>query len=180
MPALAPPRSLRHAVALALAATVAVVPRAAFAQSYLLARGISFSAGAADFDLTGSGVTPTVALRADAELTPWLVGELGVSALRPNEELPARLTYVVPELQLQLQRRAGRVRPYLGAGGGWFYAIGPNRARRSALSASAAAGVRLDLRDLRFGLRAEARVRGIDRKFSRQVAEATGGVVWRF
>lgn len=180
MPALAPLRTVCRTAAFTLAVTVSALPRAAGAQAYLLARGLSFSAGAANFDLTGSGVTPLVALRADAELTRWLVGEVGVSALRPNERFDARLTYVVPELQFQLQLRAGRVRPYLGAGGGWFYAIGADRSRQSALSASAAAGARLDLRDVRFGLRAELRVRGIDREFSRRVAEGTGSVVWRF
>lgn len=170
----------RAAAAVAVLLVAAIAPRAVRAQDYRLASGVSLSAGAADFDLTGSGTTPIVALRGDAELRRWLVGEFGLSALRPNERFGSRLTYVVPELQLQLQLRAGLLRPYVGVGGGWFYAIGADRDRQSALSASAAAGARIDLTDARFGLRGEVRARGIDREFSRRVTEVTGGVVLRF
>ena len=175
------PRSLPVRTALAAAlVSAAAAPRAAAGQDYRLASGFSLSAGAADYSSARGNATATIAVRGDAELTRWLVGELGVSALRPDEGLGSRLTYVVPELQLQLQLRAGALRPYVGGGGGWFYAIGPDRDRRSAFSLSAAGGVRVDLRDVRWGLRAEARARGIDREFSRTVSELTGGVVFRF
>lgn len=179
MPADCPlPTALRGAAVAALV-LLAAAPRAAAAQDYLLSSGLALSGGVADYDLTGSGRTAMVAIRADAELRRWLVGELGVSALRPTEDLPSRLTYLVPELQLQLQLRAAAFRPYVGAGGGWFYAIGPNRRSQSALSASASAGVRIGLPDVRFGLQGEVRLRGIDREFSRRVAEWTGGVALR-
>lgn len=174
------PTALRGAAVAALVLLAAAAPRAAAAQDYLLSSGLALSGGVADYELTGSGQTAIVALRADAELRRWLVGELGLSALRPRETLPSRLTYVVPEAQLQLQLRAAAFRPYVGAGGGWFYAIGPNRRSQSALSASASAGVRIGLPDVRFGLQGEVRLRGIDREFSRKVAEATAGLALRF
>jgi hypothetical protein len=180
VPPVTRPRAGSFLATLSALAVLAAMPRDASAQSYLLARGVSLSAGVAEFDLNGSSVTPIVALRGDAELTPWLVGELGVSAIRPNERFASRLTYVVPEIQLQFQRRAGRLRPYVGAGGGWFAAIGPDREGQGALTASAAAGLRFDFEDVRFGLRTELRVRGMDRDFDRRVREWTGGMVWRF
>jgi hypothetical protein len=173
-------RRTAAAVACLAAAAATALPRDAAAQDYRLASGIALSAGAADYDLTGSGTTTIIALRADTELRRWLVGELGASALRPKEALASRLTYVVPEAQLQLQIRAGVLRPYLGAGGGWFYAIGPNRKFQSALSASASAGVRIARPNARFGVQAEVRRRGIDRDFSRRVTEATAGAALRF
>ena len=180
MSASSPSRALARPLITAAAIASVTAPHTAHAQSYLLARGVSLAAGAASFDLRGSGTTATVALRGDAELTPWLVGELGVGALRPNEAIGPRPIYVVPEAQLQLQLRAGALRPYVGAGGGWFYAIGAGRKGQSARAASAAGGARLDFTDARFGVRAEFRVRGMDREFARRTAEWTGAVVWRF
>jgi hypothetical protein len=173
-------RTAAAAASLLAAAAATAAPRRAAAQDYRLASGVALSAGVADFDLTGSGTTAMVALRADAELRRWLVGEIGVGALRPKEARPSRLTYVVPEAQLQLQIRAGALRPYLGGGGGWFYAIGPNRKLQSALSASAAGGVRIAQPGHRYGLQAEVRLRGIDREFSREVTEWTAGAAFRF
>jgi hypothetical protein len=161
-------------------ALLAAWPVSASAQSYLLARSVTFMGGAAAYELGARSTTPVVALRGDAELTKWLVGDLGLSVLRPNEERGLRRGYAVPEAQLQLQLRAGALRPYVGAGGGWFYAVGANRKGQSAFAASAAAGTRLDFEDVRFGLRAEARVRGMDRDFDRRMTEFTGGIAWRF
>ena len=173
------PRAALTAAAAATLAALAAAPRSASAQEYRLSSGISLSGGVADYELPGRGRTPIVALRGDAELRRWLVGELGVSALRPTENVNSRLTFVVPELQLQLQLRAAAFRPYVGAGGGWFYAIGPTRNFQSALSGSASAGVRIALPDPRFGLQGEVRLRGIDREFSRRVAEVTAGGAFR-
>ena len=172
--------SLARAALAAALVLAASAPRAAAAQDYRLASGVSLSAGVADYSAARGNATATVALRGDAELARWLVGELGVSALRPDEGLGSRLAYVVPELQLQLQLRAGALRPYVGGGGGWFYAIGPNRDRRSAFSLSAAGGLRIDMPSGRSGVQTEVRLRGIDREFSRTVSELTGGVVLRF
>ena len=177
LPARLPP--VRAALAVALVAAAAA-PRALTAQSYRLASGVSVMAGAADYNRARGRATPIVAVRGDAELTRWLVGELGVGAIRPDEGFGSRLTYLVPELQFQLQLRAGAVRPYVGGGGGWFYAVGPDRDRMSAGTLSAAGGVRVDLPDARWGVRADVRARGIDREFSRTVSEITGGGVFRF
>lgn len=165
--------------ALSVAALAAVVPRTARAQAYLLSRGVSLNAGAARWDLDERGTTGVVALRGDAELTPWLAGELGLSALRPNERI-GRLTYVVPEAQLQLQARAGALVPYVGAGAAWWLGVGPTRKGRSHAAGSLSAGVRVLLGDPRFGLRADVRALGLGRDLDQTVVAYTAGAALRF
>jgi hypothetical protein len=150
------------------------------AQSYVLDRSVNIMAGAARFDLVETGTTAIVAFRADAELTRWLVGDLGMSALRPQESVRRGLTYLVPEAQLQLQLRGRGVRPYVGGGGGFWEAVGPNRKGLSRPTASAAAGVRLGLPYARFGARAEVRARQIGRRNVERSTEITGGFAFHF
>jgi len=105
---------------LALTAALAAVPGAAHAQSGPAARPVlSLSAGVAQFDLAGTGNTPTVALRLErAVAARWLLAEVGAAVLRPREQTGTRQTYAVPEVQLQAQlptaliraRRAGEPR----------------------------------------------------------------------
>jgi len=173
------PAARRFAALVTAALALAAAPSVAAGQDYLLARSVSLSAGAARFRLAGRGTTGFAALRADAELTPWLAGEFGIAGFRPNETL-GQLTYLVPEAQLQLQVRAGAMTPFVGGGAGWLIGVGPTREGRSLLAGSAAAGVRVNLEDPRFGLRADVRVLGLGRGGEERVTAVTAGAALRF
>ena len=130
--------------------------------------------GVSHFSLTTTGSAPFGALRVELPLAS-LVAEGSLGAFRPNEGTVQR-TYVIPEAQLQWQILPVIVRPYVGAGIGWFRAVtGPSPSPHD-VTYSASAGVRIGLPLLGFGLRAEARTRGIGSGFERKTTELTVGV----
>lgn len=155
----------------ALAAAQAVLPRPA----------ISVSAGASQFDLSGTGVAPIIAVRADMPLGRIVLVEGGVGFTRPDQQFGSRTTLVVPEVQLQAQLPLGSFMPYLGVGGGIAMDFRPDDVggTRSDVTASASGGVRWWITP-RIGARGELRVRGIGEGFSGSAAEWTGGLAWRF
>jgi len=168
----------RRAAALAIAAAF-VLPTAALAQNAGAGgRALSISAGAFQYDLSGTGTTPMVAFRADFALNRALLLEGGFGLARPGQDFGGRATIVTPEAQLQLQLPLGRVLPYVGVGGGAALGGGAGDFD-AAVTASAAGGVRTWLTE-RAGLRAELRVRGIGSGFEGAAAEWTGGFAWRF
>ncbi|MDB4885791.1 MAG: hypothetical protein JWN79_1229 [Gemmatimonadetes bacterium] len=147
-------------VLLALASTVATFTgaRPAFAQQATRGRfGIGLVAGPVQFDMSGTGTTAFGALRADQELTSWLVLEQSLGVLRPDEQTQSRRTYVMPELQLQTQATFGRVRPYLGLGVGVLHSV--SGGSRNYAVASGSVGARTAVAptlDLRTELRVTA------------------------
>jgi hypothetical protein len=130
--------------------------------------------GVSHYSLATTGTAPFGAVRLELPLATLLLeGSLG--AFRPDEQTVQR-TYVIPEAQLQWQIVPILIRPYVGAGVGWFRAVsGPSPAPND-VTYSASAGVRLGLPFLGFGLRAEARTRGIGSGFDRKTTEFTVGV----
>ena len=147
-------------------------PRAAGAQLPVPTFGIL--GGVSHFNLTTSGSAPFGAVRLELPLASLLVeGSLG--AFRPDEGTVQR-TYVIPEAQLQWQILPVIVRPYVGAGVGWFRAVSGPSPMPNNVTYSASAGVRVGLPLLGFGLRAEARTRGIGSGFDRKTTEFTVGV----
>ena len=68
---------------------------------------------------------------------------------------------ILPEISVQFQAGPGRVRPYLGGGGGTAWAIRPGREDAWDLSTHIAGGVRVPLRR-GWGLRLEARLRSLE------------------
>lgn len=137
---------------------------------------IGVVAGATQFDLSGTGTTAVIGVRAEDELKRWLVGEAALGFFRPTQQSGGeRPWYSIPEAQLQLQLPLGAVRPYIGAGGGWVIASGNTTG-----TASGAAGLRAMLPAVGLDARAELRVRGISRSFSGSTAEWTLGLARRF
>jgi hypothetical protein len=110
----------------------------------------------------------------DRQIQSWLFGDASLRTMKPLEQSGERTRYTIPELQLQLQVPRGAIRPYLGAGAGWF--IGQDGRG----TASGALGLRVVARTKPFGARAELRVRGIGRSFGGSTAEWTGGATLRF
>lgn len=147
---------------------------------------ITVAAGLSQWDLSGTGNSLVVAVRADKSFGPsWLLGEASVTTFRPLEGSETS-TYMIPEVQLQVQA-PGRIAPYLGAGGGAVYRIRQDEDRvdnngndRSDLTLSAAGGVRVWGLIPSALLRLELRVRGVGATFSGSTAEWTGGIGWAF
>src|SRR4051812_12340703 len=129
--------------------------------------GVSF------FDLSGTGSTPIGAVRLDIPLLA-LVAEGSFGVMRPKEDAGTR-TYIIPEAQLQYQLFPLLVRPYIGVGAGWFRAVSGPDQHTNDLTLSASAGVRFSIPLVPFGLRAEARVRGIGSGFTGSASELTVG-----
>lgn len=141
---------------------------------------VSVVTGAAQFDLSGTGTTPTVGLRADAEFNRWFVGEVGVTAIRPEEQFIRRATYLLPEFQLQAQLPLRVVHPYFGVGAGLASAPGNPIRSGTAPTLASAAGVRVLLPGSSTTVRAELRVRGIGENFVGAMADWTIGLGRRF
>jgi hypothetical protein len=163
---------------LALASTV-ILGSAAGAQSTL--RPSRFTpavvAGVAQFDLSGTGNAPVFGARLDMDVSSWLLLEGSLEALRAKEQSGRTNTYYIPEAQLQVQVPGLAVRPYLGAGGGYF--VGTN-GRGTSGTASGSLGLRANVGDTPAVARAELRVRGIGSGFGGSTAEWTLGLGWRF
>jgi hypothetical protein len=141
---------------------------------------ISVVAGAALFDLAGTGTTPIVGLRADAEFTRWFVGEVGVTAIRPDEQFRRHATYLFPEFQLQLQVPLRLVHPYLGVGAGLASEPASPVQSGTAPTINGAAGVRVLVPGSSATVRAELRVRGIGVGLTGAMADWTIGLGHRF
>ncbi len=157
-----------------IAALLALVALPATARAQLPLPSFAVVGGVSHFDLNGTGTTPIGALRVDVPLFVVLAeGSLGV--MHPKEDNGSH-TYVIPEVQLQYQLLPVLVRPYIGVGAGLFKAVSGPDPRRSDFTASAAVGVRATVPLIGFGLRAEARVRGIGSGFGGSATELTVGV----
>jgi hypothetical protein len=170
-----------------LAALLALgLPATTQAQSFESAAArrpsLSLSAGAFQYDLSGTGTAPMFAARAEFPLTRHVLAEGGLAVARPEQQPGARSTFIAPETQLQAQLplAGGRVAPYLGAGFGAAFdrrsaALGGTQ---SDLTVSGATGIRTWITD-QVALRAELRVRGIGSGFTGSAAEWTLGTSWR-
>jgi hypothetical protein len=172
-------RTLRIAAGVAGAAMLALASTAQ-AQSARPSPAFSVSAGAFQYDLSGTGTAPMLAVRADFPLGQIVLVEGSLGFARPDQQFGERTTLVIPEAQLQFQLPLGRVLPYVGVGGGGFLDFRGNQygGLQSAITASAAGGFRAWVTP-RVGLRAELRVRGVGSGFQGAAAEWTGGLTWR-
>jgi hypothetical protein len=146
---------------------------------------ISASVGAMQFDASGTGTAPVIALRAAFPIVgSWLLAEGNLSYASLDEQFSNVGSRIgVAEGQLQAQLPLGRVRPYLGAGAGWLHYF--NNAPPSATSPtySAGAGLRVGLSP-RVTARAELRLRiwnpYPNSSGNNSAAEWTGGLAYTF
>jgi hypothetical protein len=122
--------------------------------------GFSIALGVSHYDLDHKGSTPFGAIRLALPLATFVLeGSLG--AFRPELENGEHRTFLIPETQLQWQLFPIFVKPYLGAGVGWFKAVSGPSPRRDDLTFSASAGVRLGIPIAGLSFRGEARARTI-------------------
>ena len=140
---------------------------------------VVLAAGLSQWDLSGTGSSPYLALRGDAPLgTRWVLGEVGVGYFSTDEQFGQRRSYLVPEAQLQLQWPLRIASPYLGVGGGWIRGSGGGQSGTE-VTTSIAAGLRVASVTSPLGMRAELRVRGIGSEYTGSAAEWTAGASWR-
>ena len=140
-------------------------------------RVVALVGGLSQFDLSGTGTTGVLGLRGELRAKRWLVLQAGLTAFRPQEQFGEKVTYAIPEVQVQLQVPSRSVRPYLGLGVGAMLAGGNRDAQRAV---SGAGGVRISIPNSRLDVRAELRVRGIGESFTGGMAEWTLGSGYRF
>jgi hypothetical protein len=138
---------------------------------------IAVSVGVSQFDLSGTGNALHVAARVLRPLRSAVLFEIGAGVTRLDPSGGETSYLVTPEVQLQLQYVAGRLAPYLGAGGGLALDLG-DRGSDVEPTLSAATGLRIGLTSA-VAFAAELRVRGIGSKFEGAAAEWTAGLAWR-
>ena len=143
---------------------------------------VNVSASYMDFDLSGTGQTGGMAVRATRSLTPNVVLEVGSTFARPCQQFqdckatgPA--TLFAPEAQLQYHWGLGRFEPYVGAG------IGASALRSSlrtdwepTVSFGAGTAVRVSEH---LALTGEFRLRGHEWRFVGTTTEIAAGLSWR-
>jgi hypothetical protein len=136
---------------------------------------VSLSYGTFDYDLSGTGNTWMIAARVERPLTRVVLIEGGIVFARPEQQFGDTTTFVIPEVQAQIQIPR-RLAPYLGAGIGLAMDFREEEfgGTLTEVTFSGAVGLRAWLTD-RFGARAELRVRGIGTNFAGSVAELTVG-----
>ena len=139
---------------------------------------VALVAGAFQYDLSGVGTAPFAGLRLELPRSRAIVLEPGLTVARYAPQGSATDVWLlIPEVQLQLVRPGGRVRPFVGVGAGSSVAFGSGRTE-SDLTLSAGAGVRLRLSAAWAG-RAELRLRAID-PWTGSAAEWTLGLARHF
>lgn len=149
--------------------------------------GLTVSAGAAPYDLSGTGTGVVVGLGADGELSRHLILEAGLRYFSYTPQFgpviagstvigpPAEredVGILFPELSVQLQLPLGTVNPYLGAGAGGAAVVEGSGESKVALHGTA--GARIGLAG-RWSLRPELRVRSVD-PFTGSMGDLTLGV----
>jgi opacity protein-like surface antigen len=139
-------------------------------------RDIAVSASRIDYDLSGTGNAPALAIRTTRNLSGNVNLELRGTFAKPDQQFGPS-TLFMPEAQLQYHWNLGRVSPYVGAG------IGTAMVKSDfhtdwdpTLSFGAGTGVRLTDR---LGVTGELRLRGHEWRFTGTTAEISAGLVWR-
>ena len=163
---------------LSLFAVIAVLVfpgvRAASAQESAARHNVTALAGPVNFDLSGTGITLGVAVRATRALTSHVALETGLLFARPKLQDGNRALLVAPEAHLQYHWRLGRIAPYAGGGIG-FARQSRDFASVTELTLSAAGGARIDITETVAAI-GEFRLRGFEREFAGSTAEWMGGL----
>lgn len=136
-------------------------------------RSVTLAAGPMSFDASGTGTATVVAL-SGVQTLPWrwvaFEAQAAYAGLAEQALGPATRMGIL-EGQAQLQWPSGRLKPYLGLGGGLVrYLANANGRRATEPAVGGAIGMRAAMTDA-WGLRLDARLRGW------QFAGATDGAV---
>jgi hypothetical protein len=138
--------------------------------------GIEFVSGMMLFDLSGTGSTVPFAVRGSKALTDRLALEFGATFASPDQRFGSS-RIALPEAQVSYSWRFGRVRPFVGGGGGLSVISSEAIETRWRPTFSAGGGARIQLHDRLYAI-GEMRLRGISRRFTGSTAEWLGGLGW--
>ena len=159
-----------------LSAAALSILAAATTRAQLPIPSMALVGGVSHYHLSGSsGSTAIGAVRVDIPVVVAVL-EGSVAAFRPQDAGSAH-TYIIPEAQLQWQLFPTVVRPYLGAGLGWFKSISGSSPHGNDLTTSVSAGVRVGVPLVPISGRAEVRFRGVG-GFSDHATEWLIGGSW--
>lgn len=140
---------------------------------------VSLNTGLFQFDLSGTGWAPMVAVRAATPISHVLLLEGAFTAARPGQQF-ATTTYLVPEAQIQLVLPFSGISPYMGLGGGAAFDLRDSDVGglQADLTISGSLGIKAWLKDA-LGVQAEIRSRGVELDFTGSTTEYTLGLIWR-
>jgi hypothetical protein len=137
---------------------------------------LAVSAVRIDYDLSGVGSAPGLAVRTTRDVFSNVRLEFGGTLAKPDQQFGTS-TLFLPEAQLQYRWRAGRISPYLGGGIGAALVKSDFHTDWDP-TLSVALGTGVQLAD-RWGLTGEVRLRGHEWRFTGTTAELSVGVTWR-
>ena len=140
-------------------------------------RALAVVGGAWEYDLSGTGTSGFGGLRLELPIRRFLLIEPGLTYAHYSSQFDLGVSYLLPEIQAQIQIPGTWIRPFLGGGIGLSYAWAGG-ASATDLSLSGSAGVRVRLAEM-WSARAELRARSID-PFHNTIAEWTLGIARRF
>jgi opacity protein-like surface antigen len=139
---------------------------------------ISASTGSMNFDLSGTGNTWNVSVRATRALTSHVALEYGGLFARPALQ-GGTGTIILPEVQLQYHWRVNKVAPYAGGGVGFLHQRRDFIGSTNNFTLGAVGGARFYFND-RVAALGEFRIHTIERDFTGTTAEIMGGVSYAF
>jgi hypothetical protein len=140
-------------------------------------RALAVVGGVWEYDLSGTGTSGFGGLRLERPVHRYFLLEPALTFARYTTQFGSEVSYVIPEVQAQVQLPGRVFRPFLGGGMGMSFAWGDGSSATD-LSLSAGVGTRIRLAEL-WSARAELRARSID-PFVNTVAEWTLGIARRF
>lgn len=149
-------------------------PRAA----HIASDGVEIITGIMDYDLSGTGRTIPLTIRATKALSEHVSFEAGATIANPEQQF-GRSTFTAPEVRVVYAWRLGRVLPFIAGGGGVSATQSDLLGTRWRSTLLAGGGARVHLNDQIYAI-GELRLRGVSRKFSGSTGEFLGGLGWRF
>ena len=141
-------------------------------------RSFAVGAGVFNFDLSGTGNAPLIAMSTDWRVTQSWIIEAGLTVAFPDQQFD-RTKFFIPEVQVQYQWVMGRWAPFVGGGIGAAIDVRDDFDNDTDLALAGGGGVRVNLTDS-VGIRGDFRLRGFEPDFGASAAELRGGVFWRF
>jgi hypothetical protein len=137
---------------------------------------LAVSAARLDYDLSGVGNAPGLAVRATRNLSSNVSLEFGGLFAKPDQQFGPS-TLFMPEAQLRYRWNTGRVSPHVGGGLGTALVRSPFHTDWDP-TMSVAAGTSVRLTD-RLSAVGELRLRGHEWRFTGTTTELAAGLAWR-